>query len=101
MASLTLSNIPSHVNTFERLLVFAAMAIQSSANGKTVSVRAGEGPTPECQVQIGVGADNVARFAVSAYIPVDMNAINDPSEKTWMAAQEVSASAPHTNFSAN
>jgi hypothetical protein len=101
MAALTLSSIPSHINTYERLLVYAAMAVQSSANGKTASVQQGQGPVPVCQVQVGVAADNTSRFAVSAYIPMDLNALNDPAEKTWMAAQDVTASAPHTNFGTN
>jgi len=101
MAALTLSNIPSHINSFERLLVFAAQAVQSAANGATVSAVPGQGAQPECQVQIAVIADNTDRFVISAFIPLDRNALNSSTEKTWMAANDVTQSAPNAVFGSN
>jgi hypothetical protein len=48
-----------------------------------------------------VTADNADRFVVSAYIPMNRNNLNSPSEKTWMAATDISATAPHSNLLSN
>lgn len=101
MASLTLGNIPNHINTHERLLVWAAMALQSACNGKTAAVIPNQGSSPLCQVQMGVAADNTTRFVVSAYIPLDPTLLAQPGEKLWMAATEATASAPNGNYMAN
>jgi hypothetical protein len=101
MATLALSAIPSHVNTYERLLVWAAMAIQSSCNGLTAAVIPNQGATPVCQVQLGVGADGVERFVVAAYVPLDNAALAAGTDKVWMAAKDLTASAPNSNYLAN
>lgn len=101
MAALNLANIPNGINTYERLLVWAAQCIQSIANGEEVNVIQNEPPSPLCQVQVGVTADNRDRFIISAYVPMDRNALNSPTQKTWMAAQDVASAAPHTNLLSN
>lgn len=101
MATLALNTIPSNINSYERLLVWAAQAIQSSANGQTISAVDGAGSQPTCQVQVAVAADNTNRFVVSAFIPLVLADLNSSSQKTWMAAADVSASAPHANFGTN
>ena len=101
MAALTLGNIPNTINTYERLLMWAAQCVQSIANGETIKAVEGVGNVPLAQVQIAKTADNRDRAVVVVYLPVDVNALNSPSAKTWMAAQDVSLSAPHTNLLSN
>lgn len=101
MAALTLANIPNHINTYERLLMWAAQCCQSVSNGMEVSAISGAGKVPLVQVQISKTADNVDRAVIVAYMPVDYNALNSGTEKTWMAAQDIAASAPHTNLLSN
>jgi hypothetical protein len=101
MAALTLANIPSAINTYERLLMWAAQCVQSSANGVEVNAIAGQESVPLAQVQIAKTADNVDRAVVVVYLPIDYNALNAPSAKTWMAAQDVATAAPHTNLLSN
>ena len=101
MTALTLANIPSGINTYERLFVWAAQCLQSINNGGTVNVVENESAAPVAQVQIGVIADNTDRFIVSAYVPLDRNALNSPTSKTWMAASDVGTAAPHTNLLSN
>lgn len=101
VAALTLANIPSSINTYERLLVWAAQCCQSIANGEEVNVIAGGSSVPIAQVQVAVTADNADRFVVSAYVPMDRNALNAPDQKTWMAATDISAAAPHSNLLSN
>jgi hypothetical protein len=101
VAALSLSAIPSNINTYERLLIWAAQCCQSIANGQQVNAVEGVGSVPLAQVQVAVTADNADRFVVSAYIPMDRNQLNSPEEKTWMAAKDVAATAPHSNLLSN
>lgn len=101
MTALTLSSIPSAINSYERLLIWCAQAIQSSANGQTISAVEGAGPQPTCQVQVAVAADNSNRFVVSAFIPLVLADLNSSTQKTWMAAADVSSSAPNAVFGTN
>jgi hypothetical protein len=101
VAALTLSTIPSNINTYERLLIWAAQCCQSIANGQQVNAVEGVGSVPLAQVQVAVTADNADRFVVSAYIPLNRNELNSPDEKTWMAAKDVAATAPHSNLLSN
>lgn len=101
MAALDLADIPSNINSYERLAVWAVQCLQSSANGEEVNVIAGGSSVPIAQVQVAVTADNVDRFVISAYVPVDRDALNSATQKTWMAAQDVSNAAPHSNLLSN
>jgi hypothetical protein len=101
MAALDLSTIPSNINTYERLMVWAAQCVQSIANGQQTNVITNGAAQPTCQVQLGVVADNTNRFIVTAYVPYDLAGINDPDEKTWMAAQDVALTTPNANLLAN
>jgi hypothetical protein len=81
MAALTLANIPSSINTYERLAVWAIQCCQSIANGQE--------------------SDNVDRFVLTAYIPLDRDALNSSTAKTWMAANDIASAAPHSNLLSN
>jgi hypothetical protein len=49
-------------------------------------------------VQVAVTADGEDRFIISAYLPIDLAGLNSGTEKTWMAANDVSTAAPHANL---
>ena len=101
MAALDLDSIPTNINTYERLAVWCVQCLQSSANGVEVNVIQNEPGVPIAQAQLAITADNKERFVLTAYVPCDMDAINDPDNKTWMAAQDVSTAAPHENLLSN
>jgi hypothetical protein len=101
MAALDLTSIPSNINTYERLAVWAAQCCQSIANGQQTNVITNSAAQPTAQVQLGVVADNTNRFIVTMYIPYDLAAINDPDEKTWMAAEDIAQTTPNANLLAN
>lgn len=101
VAALTLANIPSGINTYERLAVWAVQCLQSIANGEEVNVVSGASSVPLAQCQVAVTADNADRFILTAYVPMDRNALNSGTAKTWMAASDVSAAAPHSNLLSN
>ena len=101
MAALTLANIPSNINTYERLAVWALQCCQSIANGEEVNIVAGASSAPIAQCQVAVTADNVDRFILTAYVPLDRDELNSGTAKTWMAAKDISAAAPHANLLSN
>jgi hypothetical protein len=101
MATLDLADIPSNINSYERLAVWAVQCLQSSANGEEVNVVSGGSSVPIAQCQVAVTADNTDRFVLSAYVPMDRDALNSSTQKTWMAAQDVSNAAPHGNLLSN
>lgn len=98
---LATSAIPNGINSYERLLIWAAQCCQSIGNGLEVNVQENAGSVPVAQVQLGATADGVYRFIVTAYIPCDANALNSSSLKTWMAAQDIATATPHTNLLSN
>jgi hypothetical protein len=53
------------------------------------------------QCQVSVTADNQDRFILTAYVPVDREALNSATAKTWMAAQDIATAAPHSNLLSN
>jgi len=101
MAALTLANIPSSINTYERLAVWAIQSCQSIANGQESNVVAGAESVPTAQCQVAVTADNLDRFVLTAYIPLDRDALNSSTAKTWMAAKDIATAAPHANLLSN
>ena len=101
MTALNLANIPSGINTYERLAVWVIQCLSNMANGDQVLVVEGQGQVPKAQCQFTVRADNVSGFILSAYIPATEADINNPSQKSWMAAQDISSATPHTNFLSN
>lgn len=101
MAALTLASIPSSINTYERLAVWAVQCLQSIANGEEVNAVAGTSSVPLAQCQVAVTADNLDRFVLTAYVPLDRNGLNSATEKTWMAAKDISSASPHANLLSN
>ncbi len=101
VASLTLSAIPSGINTYERLAVWAVQCLQSISNGGTVAVVDGAGVSQTAQVQYTVAADGTDRVILTAYLPYDRNALNSPTAKTWMATSDIGTNAPNTNLLSN
>lgn len=101
MAALDLATIPSNINTYERLMVWAAQCCQSIGNGQQTNVISNSASQPTCQVQLGVVADNTNRFIITAYVPYDLPSLNDPNQKTWMAAMDISDAAPNANLLEN
>lgn len=101
MTALTLANIPNAINTYERLAMWVAQCLQSTSNGAEINALAGQESVPVAQVQIAKAADNTDRAIIVLYLPIDYAALNSSSAKTWMAAQDISAAAPHSNLLSN
>lgn len=101
MTALNLSQIPSNINSYERLLLWCAQCLQSTSNGQEINAVLGEGNVPLAQASITKTADNVDRAVVLVYLPIDYSALNSSQQKTWMAAQDISQANPHANLLSN
>lgn len=101
MTALTLANIPSNINTYERLAFWVAQCLQSSAGSQEVLVTQNSEPQPVAYAQLGRTADGQDRAICVLYIPIDRAELNSDTEKTWMAATDISSATPHTNLLSN
>ena len=101
MSALDLAQIPSNINTYERLFVWAGECLQSIANGEQTNVLTNTPAEQTAQVQTAVVADGTNRFIVTAYVPLDQDALNDANNKTWMAAKDIGEADPHVNLQTN
>lgn len=101
MTALTLSEIPSDINSFERLAFWVIQCLQNTSNGEEINAVQGEGSVPIAQAQIAKTADGRDRAILVAYVPIDYADLNDPDAKTWMAALDLSTAAPAAVFLAN
>jgi hypothetical protein len=101
MTALNLSSIPSQINTYERLLAWALMCVQSIANGAEVNVVSNAESQQLCLIGTNVTSDGKDRFICTAYLPIDVDALNSPTQKTWMAAIDVGSAPPHVNLLSN
>jgi hypothetical protein len=52
-------------------------------------------------VSVARTADNADHFIISAYIPLDLVELNSATEKTWMAATDVSNATVNSNLLSN
>ena len=101
MTALSLADIPSGINTYERLAFWVAQVLQDTTNGLSVNVIANEGSVPRCQAQLSKIADGTDTAILSMYIPIDWDAINSSTAKTWMAAKDVSTAEPNPVYLSN
>ena len=101
MTALVLSEIPSAINSYERLAFWVIQCLQNTSNGEEINAVQGEGSVPIAQAQVAKTADGRDRAILVAYVPINYAALNDPEEKTWMAAQDLSNAAPAAVFLSN
>jgi hypothetical protein len=78
-----------------------AQVLQDTTNGATVNVIPNEGSIPRCQVQLSKVADGTDTAIISLYVPIDFDALNSTTAKTWMAANDVSSATPNSVYLSN
>ena len=101
MTALNVANIPNGINSYERLAFWVAQVLQDTANGLSVNVIPNEGSVPRCQVQLSKVADGTDTAIISLYIPIDFDALNHATNKTWLAAMDVSTATPNAVYLSN
>lgn len=90
MTALTIStDIPSNINTLERLHAWSGYAL--SFVNPTLGVLEAEGRAEKvAQSAIFQAADNTYRILTRACLPINANYTNDRAIKIWMHTEEVS-----------
>lgn len=101
MAALDQANIPSNINTYERLAFWAIQCLADISNGMAVNVVQNAGSVPRVQAQLAKIADGSDTAVLTAYLPIDWAVINGGTEKSWMAAEDISTAAPAAVYLAN
>lgn len=101
MTALTLSSIPSSINSYERLAFWVIQCLQNTSNGEEINAVQGEGSVPIAQAQIAKTADGRDRAILVAYVPIDYSELNSSTQKTWMAATDLSNAAPASVYLSN
>jgi hypothetical protein len=101
VTALALNSIPSSINTYERLAVWAIQCLQNITPQQEVLVTEGQAARRLAECALVTTADGQERFMLSAYLPCSIAGINDPAQKTWMATTDVSGAEPHVNLRSN
>ena len=101
MTAFVTANLPSAINTYERLAFWVAQVLQDTTNNLSVNVVPNEGSVPRAQVQLSKIADGTDTAIISLYIPIDFDALNSTTAKTWMAALDMSTATPNAIYTSN
>jgi hypothetical protein len=81
--------------------MWVGQCLMSTTNGADVNVTQGSPTQAVASVQLGITADGFNRAIVVIYLPYDKDALNSPTQKTWMSAQEFNQATPHANLLSN
>lgn len=100
MTTYTPANLPSNINTVERLALWSGLLL--SRLNPTLSVLEVANATPEKAAQISFfrAADNSLRVNIRLSIPID-GTYETQVRKFWENAQELSNTAIPTAFTSN
>jgi hypothetical protein len=101
MTALSLANIPSAINSYERLAFWVAQVLQDTSNLLKVNVLDNEPAVPVAQVQVAKIADGTDRAIVTLYIPINFDELNSTTAKTWMSALDITTAAPNAVYTSN
>jgi hypothetical protein len=101
MATLTRTNIPASINTYERLMFWLAQVLKSLTGNTKRNIYWNAAPEPLCSINMLTGEDGVDYIQVIAYLPYSVTDLNSKTARTWMAAQELSNATVHANFNSD
>lgn len=102
MTALTIStaDIPSNINTLERLLAWSGYTL-AFINPSLGVLETPERAEKVAQAAIFQAADDTYRLLIRACLPVSSNFMSDKSIKLWQHTNEVSNVVIPANFKAN
>lgn len=101
VTAFTSGNLPSSINTYERLAFWVAQVLQDTAGSLMVNVVPNQPSVPRAQVQLAKIADGTDTAVLTLYIPIDWDAINSPTAKSWMAALEITTATQNSVYNSN
>lgn len=95
------TQIPSNINTVEKALVWAAMALQGTLGKLQTTIIANEPPVSSVQVQVTQDANGNNLFAITAYVPLTFDTLNSTTLKAWQAANDMGTSTLPSIYTSN
>jgi hypothetical protein len=94
------TQIPTSINTLERNLAWAGLAL-AYLNPTLTVLETVNNPQKVAQAQIFQAADNTYRLLIRATLPIADTFISDRSQKLWMFTQETANIVIPAGYSAN
>ena len=95
------TDIPSNINTLERLAMWAIMALQRVNPTKQVIEQSNVEPENVAQNAIFQASDDTIRFFGRVSIEVDPSYAEDNSVKIWIKAKDLSNTELPASFKTN
>lgn len=90
MTSLDLNQIPSQIDTLERLAAYAGIALSTVNPTLAIVENAGENPEPVSQFFILRADDGTLRLILRQSIKLDPNFATDDENALWLKALDLS-----------
>jgi hypothetical protein len=102
MTTLTLSQIPSNINTLEKLHLWSGLALRSLNSANAVTEASGLLPEIVAQVPLIETPNHGVRTVIRVCIELDSNYANDKTKKLWEFAKELTGGTlPTGNWTTN
>ena len=102
MTTLTLSQIPSNINTLEKLALWTALTLRALNGGNAIVEANGLLPEPVAQCPVIETQNNGVRHIVRLNIGLNPNYASDKTKKLWEFAEELTGGAlPTGNWTSN
>ena len=98
---LTLSQIPSNINTVERLAAWCAMVLDANAGTLQVLESDNAYPSYAAQTQIIRAADETIRLICRYSLILNPAYTSDTTKKLWMHVSDLVNTTPSTGFTTN
>lgn len=102
MTTLTLNQIPSNINTLEKLALWTALTLRALNGGNAIVEANGLLPEPVAQCPVIETQSNGVRHIVRLNIGLDPAYASDKTKKLWEFAEELTGGAlPTGNWTSN
>jgi hypothetical protein len=99
------TNIPSSINTLERLFFWNALAMNAAFGAATFNLDGTNegGRTPHITINEGRATGDGKKYAqIIAYVPIDHRIDNNAlNQRPWLYAEDISNNAFPTGYSSN
>jgi len=99
------TNIPSSINTLERLFFWGALAMNAAFGSSTFNLDGTNegGRTPYITINEGRATGDGKKYAqIIAYVPIDHRIDNNGlNQRPWLYAEDISNNAFPTGYSSN
>jgi hypothetical protein len=101
MTTLTLAQIPSNINTLEKIHVWSGLALRAINGPKSIIEAEGFLPERVAQCPLTESPNDGIRQGIRVTIQMDATFASDKSKKLWEFANELTVGAMPVSFTSN